>query len=371
MIYYARFPYQIMKTPLHSRLQMARHTILTFLLLLPACVWAQGQLLGSAALAKEKTYTSLEEALKEPEKVYKLDLFAKNIGVLPPEIGKFKNLQELDISYNRLHEIPKEIGKLKNLQRLVIQGNIHYNFIKGIPTRNLYEGKYYGRNVEIFPKSDSITLRTLSNYIFELPDEAFKLPNLTILDMSSMPSLDYNIVFPKITTYMPNLKRLYLTDNEITQIPDNIDNLAHLEVLDLYDNQIFRVPRTITLIRSMEVIDLGKNFNMEVGQTLDNLSYCPNLKSLFLYENLLIDLPLSIGKFDKLEELDISNNNTVSIPNEIENLTNLKILKLSKNSIFSLPESLGNLVNLQELYLNYNQISRLPLSLELEKVTNS
>src|SRR5688572_12687521 len=42
-------------------------------------------------------YTSLEEALKEPEKVKRLSLKRKGLKEFPKDIYKFKNLVELDL----------------------------------------------------------------------------------------------------------------------------------------------------------------------------------------------------------------------------------------------------------------------------------
>ncbi len=71
-------------------------------------------LLSDEELEKQPTYHSLEEALKEPEKVYKLDLRGRNsslfhrldfIGKSPilfDVIEKCINLQHLKLSQNQL-----------------------------------------------------------------------------------------------------------------------------------------------------------------------------------------------------------------------------------------------------------------------------
>lgn len=91
------------------------------------CLYAQGKLLNSTALEQEMYYSSLEEALKEPLKVYKLRLH--NLTSLPKEIGELKNLQYLNLEINSLTSLPKEIGELKNLQVL----NLHYNSLTSLP----------------------------------------------------------------------------------------------------------------------------------------------------------------------------------------------------------------------------------------------
>ncbi len=58
-------------------------------------------------------YTNLEEALKEPEKVYNLDLSKKKLNEFPMEILKFTNLRSLKLYKNRIDSIPDEISQLK------------------------------------------------------------------------------------------------------------------------------------------------------------------------------------------------------------------------------------------------------------------
>ena len=68
-------------------------------------------------------YYSLEEALKNPEMVYELNLSNQNLTELPPEIGKLTNIMLLEIIDSKLTNLPPEIGKLSNLTYLNLYGN--------------------------------------------------------------------------------------------------------------------------------------------------------------------------------------------------------------------------------------------------------
>ncbi len=96
-------------------------TILAFGLMISA--YSQNNSLSDQDLKKAKTYNSLEEALKEPFKVYTLDLRYQELKTLPKEIGKLKNLKELNLWQNQLKALPKEIGYLKMLKRLNLRNN--------------------------------------------------------------------------------------------------------------------------------------------------------------------------------------------------------------------------------------------------------
>jgi len=74
------------------------------------------QPLDSATLATKPVFTSLQEALKNPDQVYRLNLRKQKLKIVPSEIFKLKNLQELNLSKNKLTEIPAGIENLPNLE---------------------------------------------------------------------------------------------------------------------------------------------------------------------------------------------------------------------------------------------------------------
>ena len=72
---------------------------------------------------EDKWYTSLEEALENKDKVYKLDLSSNQLTSFPESIGNLSNLQELMLSNNQLTSLPESIGDLSNLQWLFLSDN--------------------------------------------------------------------------------------------------------------------------------------------------------------------------------------------------------------------------------------------------------
>ncbi|MFN0200791.1 MAG: leucine-rich repeat domain-containing protein, partial [Bacteroidia bacterium] len=95
----------------------------------PAPVIAPEPLLNDMQLEREKWYYSLEEAMADPGKVYKLCLKDKNLTQVPKEVFYFTNLQVLNLSENKIKALPAELGHLKNLQVL----NIYDNKVKMLP----------------------------------------------------------------------------------------------------------------------------------------------------------------------------------------------------------------------------------------------
>ena len=95
-----------------------------------------------------KTYYSIEEAMKEPLNVQKLDLSMQKLTVVPPEITQFENLVCLDLSFNRISTLPASFSSLKKLECLNLMG---------------------------------------TRYMSKLPIVVSNIPNLKILDISDHP----------------------------------------------------------------------------------------------------------------------------------------------------------------------------------------
>jgi Leucine-rich repeat (LRR) protein len=86
-------------------------------------------LLDSVALVQKKEFTSLEEALKNPSSVYRLDLSYSGLAEFPMEILQLPNIQSLNLSNNGMMTIPGDIVRLIKLQRL----NLATNGLKRLP----------------------------------------------------------------------------------------------------------------------------------------------------------------------------------------------------------------------------------------------
>lgn len=85
-------------------------------------------LLFSVASLKAQEYTSLEDALKEPEKVKNLAINTwvskkPKLDSIPAAIGKLKNLRVLFLTDQNLSTLPKEVAQLTQLEELSLAGN--------------------------------------------------------------------------------------------------------------------------------------------------------------------------------------------------------------------------------------------------------
>jgi Leucine-rich repeat (LRR) protein len=102
---------------------------------------------------------------------------------------------------------------------------------------------------------------------------------------------------------LTNLEQLWLSNKQITTLPQEIGQLTNLQELWLYKNQLTRLPQ-------------------EIGQ-LTNLQY------LWLNNNQLTILPREIGQLTNLHTLWLHNNQLTSLPQEIGQLTNLQYVMVT------------------------------------------
>jgi Leucine-rich repeat (LRR) protein len=72
----------------------------------------------------------MEEALKDPEKVIKLDIAMLKLTSIDPRIVELVNLECLDLSFNRFSTLPDEMAELKKLRVLNLTGT---RFLSKVP----------------------------------------------------------------------------------------------------------------------------------------------------------------------------------------------------------------------------------------------
>lgn len=151
---------------------------------------ANAQLISAVQLEQELVYTSISQALKNPEKVYRLDLSKQKLQTVPKEVFSLYNLQELILAKNKLHEIPQEIGNLTNLQKL----NVSKNQLAVLPSA-----------IGLLTNLEELIAN--QNDIYKLPTEIGNLINLQFLDLWSN---EIDVLPEEISKLKDTLKKLDL-----------------------------------------------------------------------------------------------------------------------------------------------------------------
>ncbi|KAK1436461.1 hypothetical protein QVD17_02241 [Tagetes erecta] len=201
-------------------------------------------------------------------------------GMIPPELGLYKNLSLLDLSHNNLvGSVPPELGDLNSLQVV----HLDHNRLSG-----------------------------------EIPNEISGLQFLVKLNMSWN---SLNGPIPPSLSRLSNLTNLDLQVNNLSgPIPDSFASMDLLLELQLGMNKLGGVVRFLPTNLQI-ALNLSRN-NFE-GRIPDSLSRLQALEVLDLSNNRFSGVvPSSLGGMGNLIQLDLSNNLlTGSVPRFRQNVT--------------------------------------------------
>jgi hypothetical protein len=117
------------------------------------------------------------------------------------------------------------------------------------------------------------------------------LKEITALDLSKLGLL---AVPTEIIAILTNLRQLNLSHNQLTSIPDGIDNLVHLVYVSFSHNQLTELP--------------------------DEIGRLTNLTTLAVTDNQLTQIPDAIGDIDNLTNLFLSKNQLTTLPEALKDL---------------------------------------------------
>jgi hypothetical protein len=197
------------------------------------------KLLSQAELADKvvfQTYTSLDDALENPDDVYVLQLYDKSLTQFPEAIFKFRNLQYLNLGQNQIRVLPKDIYKLSLLQEIRLSNNQLLNLPPEIGRL-----KYLRR------------LELNGNHFGALPDEFQTLHKLRTLNLSENKFTEFPLVIGKLT----GLEILDISSNQITDLPVQIEKLKRLTELNIKNNQLTVLPKEVFLLKNLQKLDVG------------------------------------------------------------------------------------------------------------------
>jgi len=271
----------------------------------------------------------LKEALKEPERVYNLDLSNQSLEEVPVELELFKNLRLLKLTDNKISSLDSRLKGLKNLTSINLSGN---------KIRHLDFSEFEGSKSTI----DELWLR--NNQLESLDVSINLLPKLIILNIGNnkIAKCDEEII-------LKNLRYLELDGNKLKSIPQFLKQSTNLKKLSINGNQIneFVLRKHF---KKLEKLNLGNNpiEKFEWGTKKLRIEYlCLDWINKDIFE--LKKIPKSV-KVLSLEHCEIE---------RIEDLLHLKKLKelsLIHNEIKTLPTNIHNLRKLDKIWLNGNKI---------------
>lgn len=205
----------------------------------------------------------------------KLQITCLNLGYhslthLPPEIGRFTQLESLFLFGNHLKSLPPEIGKLTQLKGIHLNGNQ----LKKLPP-------------EIGHLEKLQVLRVDNNALEELPPQ---IGNCSMLEELSLAENKLKQL-PNAMGNLHNLKELTLHTNQLEKLPLEMISLTRLEKLDLQRNQFKVFPKGVCHLTSLVKLKINSNLLREIPEAVAQL---PKLEKFYIDDNLM-ELPDAFG----------------------------------------------------------------------------
>lgn len=180
--------------------------------LITAASGARAQLLTQTALDSTREYYSIESAMKEPDKVYRLQLTKKKLKEVPEEIKRFKNLNALDLGKNKLKDLPAWLGELQYMQEFRAPQNklsempdvvCQWTHLKRL---DLHQNEITGLIPCMGELKEVISLDLWSNDLGEFPEElkgmeALRFLDLRVIQFDEKEMERISALFPKVKIF--------------------------------------------------------------------------------------------------------------------------------------------------------------------------
>ena len=238
-------------------------------------------------------------------------------------------------------------------------------------------------NSEVIALIQSLEKLDLSNKALEYLHKNFDLlANLKELDLSnnnlkelsvSLCNLDLQVLYlsynqitelPQWFSNYKNLTRLNLNSNKLSQVAELLSDFEELTFLDLSHNNISSLPNSYKNLTNLTYFSIGTNKFYLVPEVI---KYFKHLQLLYLDNNNFKIVPEWIGEFPELGDLGLSNNKIIKLPSSIGNINNLGDLNLSNNELVKLPDEIGNLKANCSINVTNNKLSALPINVQKRK----
>jgi Leucine-rich repeat (LRR) protein len=270
-------------------------------------------------------------------------------------------------------------------------GTLNLSFLGLTKLPNIFQGNVFKQLKEINLSGNHLHNLPLSfgdmnmlekvylsyNQFTEIPEELEELKELTLLDIS----YNHLTTMPSWLVDFSKLAEIYLDNNPLTEIYETKGNWKPF--LAFEQELIFTSLKKWTeeptededrVLVQQYIEDYLANQNT-YNLCLESISFhtLPDIfgtllfkktKMLRLSDNDLTFIPESMGSLIYLEILDLSQNKITSLPESFLSLCQLKHLDLTQNTLTCFPESLRNSLQLEELFLADNNICMIPSWIE-------
>jgi len=132
--------------------------------------------------------------------------------------------------------------------------------------------------------------------LMQVPDAVYHLMRNVTLSGCDLSGNVISKIPPKFAISFNLLTELNLSNNRMSNLPDEMANCNQLESINISSNSYVSIPNVLFSIPSLAKIDARKNFIADVDVEL--VSTCSSLETLNLEEN-----PVSSSSYDGLSQV--------------------------------------------------------------------
>ncbi len=193
--------------------------------------------------------------------LYRLNIQLSEDVLLPSEIGTLPRLKELVIKDTDVYRLPPEVGNIHTLERLSIINSPHLTLVPATIAQlpNLKVLSLTFLPYLIFPKNFTLpagltTLDLSADNLTEIPSFVYNAQDLTSINFN-LNKLQH---IPAELTRLTNLEELYLSENEIVDLPP-LNTLRKLRSIDVSTNALQTVPDGLAELPTVQYIGLHTN----------------------------------------------------------------------------------------------------------------
>lgn len=149
-----------------------------------------------------------------------------------------------------------------------------------------------------------------------------------------------------------SLEILDLSNNQLTDLPDELATLVNLRILFLSNNHFELIPGVLARCPNLEMISFKSNRLTRVCENVLPI----DTRWLILTDNRIETLPNSMGQLHRLQKLALAGNRLTKLPDSMQDCENLELARLSANDFSAMPDWLFHLPKLAWLAFSGNRL---------------
>ncbi|XP_049883850.1 leucine-rich repeat neuronal protein 3-like [Pectinophora gossypiella] len=187
-------------------------------------------------------------------------------------------IEVLNLSHSRIEFI--ENASFKDLRSLRVLDLSHNKLTSAKLSPHAFEGRYSPEKYEPLPAMRVLSLAY--NELHSLNQDLFEhLPELTDLDLSGNPLTTLDHVTVIAISSLPMLKVLRMRSCQLPDIPEKfLHTPRYLERLDLSDNQLTAVPQELEETKNLLYLNLNQNPIRRIDASDEDYPGFPRLRKL-------------------------------------------------------------------------------------------